>query len=170
MRPYLFVFLIGSALLAACSTKNPLSRKSTSYTHCDTDHNFCVQYPASLLPPPEEGRDQKDVILSLFSEEHDVRLLVSADQNAENLSFEQIYEQQLTLWKETYDDVDVDASNITEGGFEVSARGEGYHLYARSARFINNGDIISLRMIAGPEMTSNFFTSLKDEVLLYPNK
>lgn len=163
-------FAISVLFLMACGVQNPLTSNSENYTHCDVQHNFCVQYPKDVFPPPAEGEDKEDLILGLYSEGYDIRLLVSADKNAENLTYEQLYEQQLTLWEETYDDIDIDGSNITEQGYEVSASGEDYSLYSRSARFIRNGDIITMRLVAGPEVNPTFFADLKDRILLYPNE
>lgn len=161
---------ISLLLLMACGFQNPLTSNSENYTHCDVLNNFCVQYPRSIFPPPGGGEDREDLILGLYSEEYDIRLLVSADKNAENLTYEQLYEKQLTLWEETYDDIDINESNITEEGYEVNASGENYSLYSRSGRFLKNGDIITLRLVAGPEVTPTFFADLENKILMYPNK
>ncbi|PHN05054.1 hypothetical protein [Flavilitoribacter nigricans] len=170
MKNYHSFLAISVMLMMACGVRSPLTSNSENYTHCDVRNNFCVQYPKATFPPPSEGQDKEDLILGLYSEEYDIRLLVSADKNAESLTFEQLYEQQLTLWEETYDDIDIDASNITEGGYEVSASGEDYSLYAKSSRYVASGDVITLRLVAGPEVSANFFTDLKSQILLYPNK
>jgi hypothetical protein len=165
-----FFWSVSFLLLMACGTQNPLSNDSENYTHCDIQENFCIQYPQSAFPPPQEGLDKDDLILGLYSEDYDLRLLVSADKNAQNLTFEQLYEKQLGYWEETYDDIDIAESNITAEGYEVSASGEDYALYAKSARFIPNGDVITLRLVAGPGVTPTFFGSLKNNILLFPNK
>lgn len=170
MKTKYFFGAIGALLLTACGVTSPLSSNSENYTHCDVQQNFCIQYPRAVFPPPGEGKDKEDLILGLYSEEYDIRLLISADKNAENLTFEQLYEQQLAQWEETYDDVDIDASNITEGGFDVSASGEDYSLYAKSSRYLQNGSIVTMRLVAGPEVTPTFFADLKNQILLYTNK
>lgn len=161
---------IGLLLIMACGIKNPLTSNSENYTHCDVQNNFCVQYPRAIFPPPEEGLDKQDLMLGLYSKEYDIRLLITSDKNAENLTFEQLYEQQIAHWEETYDDVDVNSSNVTQGSFEVTAAGEDYALYAKSSQFQPNGDVIILRLVAGPGVSPNLFSNLKGQILLYPNK
>lgn len=129
-----------------------------------------MQYPSSVLPSPDEGDKDNDLLLGLYSEEKDIRLFLSADKNAEGLTFEQMYERQLAQWSGTYDDVDEDASNITDDGYELSARADGYHLFAKSMELNDTGVYVYLRLVGGPELNAMVFAELKDKILLYPNK
>lgn len=170
MRNYPIFFVILAILQAACGVNSPLGVGSGHYTYCDTQNNICIQYPRDVFPRPADGKDKEDLILGLYSEKYDVRLLLSADRNAENLTFDQMYQQQMAKWKETYDDVDVNGSNITDSGYEVTAGGEDYKLYAKSSTYIPKGRVINLRLVAGPELTTIFFDDLKNKILIYPNK
>ena len=166
-----WIVLIAAGLLFfSCGVKNPLTGNKANYRFCDLANNLCIQYPRAILPPPEEGQDADDLILSLYSEEYDIKLLLSADKNAEQLTFEQIYKKQLELWKGTYDDVDEEASQIGDHAYELSARADDYYLYAKTIDLNKNGTFVTLRLVGGPELTPVFFADLKEKILLFPNK
>lgn len=170
MKNYLLLLLPLCTLWYACGVQQTIPSNGSSHTYCSTKYNFCIQYPSSVLPSPDDGQGENDLLLSLYSEEKDIRLFLSADKNAEQLTFEQLYETQMNDWSSTYDDVDVEGSNITDLGYEVSAMADGYHLYAKSMELEDSGVFIYLRLVGGPELNELIFAELKDKILIYTNK
>lgn len=170
MKTKLMFLLAGVFCAMSCGVKNPLPKDDTAYTYCDTPNNFCIRYPRAVFPPPQKGDKADDLVLGLYSEEYDIRLFLSADKNAENLTFEQLYGRQVDLWKSTYDDVDEESSTIGERDFEASAIADGYHLYAKTVDLGGTGRLVTLRLVAGPEVNALFFDDLKKNILLYLNK
>lgn len=170
MKNYLLLLLPLCTFWYACGVQQTVPSGGSSHTYCSTKYNFCVQYPSSVLPSPDKADTASDLELGLYSEEKDIRLLLSADRNAEQLSFEQLYERQMNEWASTYDDVDEEGSSITDAGYEVSAMADGYHLYAMSMELEDNGIFIYLRLVGGPELNKLVFAELKDQILIYTNK
>lgn len=170
MKTHLFLLTLLLPLLLACGVQQNIPTDGANHTYCSTEYNFCLQYPAAVLPSPEAGTQKSDLLLGLYGEENDIRLLLAADQNAQSLSFEQIYETQMNEWSSTYDDVDEEASNITSDGYDVSARADGYYLYAKSMKMQGSGRYVHLRLVGGPELNELLFAELKKKILIYPNQ
>jgi hypothetical protein len=170
MKNCLFLLLIFLPLWHACGVRQTIPPDGANYTFCSNTYNFCMQYPRSVLPSPEEGDKDNELLLGLYSEEKDIRLFLSADKNAEGLTFEQMYEKQMAEWESTYDDVDEVGSNITDDGYDLSARADGYYLYSKSMDLNNTGSFVYLRLVGGPNLNELVFTELKDKILIYPNQ
>lgn len=154
----------------ACGVANPVAKSDNSYVHCAHRFNFCIEYPMAVFPPPREGDDNKDLILSLYSEELDISLLLSANRNAQNLTFDQLYKKQMADWKNTYDSVKEGGSNITPTSYDASATADDYRLFAKTIDLNGDGMLVTLRLKAGPPVNSIMFEDIKKKILLYPNK
>lgn len=170
-HPFIIAVLAVTVLtLSACGVQNPVAQSDNSYVHCNRQYNFCIEYPMSVFPPPREGDDNKDLILSLYSEEYDLSLLLSAKINAQRLTFDQLYEKQMADWQNTYDDVNQTGSNIVDNAYDISATADGYHLYAKTVDIHFDGTLVNLRLKAGPPVNTVMFEDIKEKILIYPNK